>query len=171
MPNQPAKENAMDRTLMMALAAALAAGLGLAACVSAPTTPAAPAIPLASLRGSDTAAADQAPAVREQLGRKPGLQEKIARTFVGQPPLIPHATDNFDEVTLADNQCLECHGVQTSVKKAAPRISDSHLVSATGQKLPDADGRRHACQLCHVPQFDAKPLVDNAFVGALPSKP
>ncbi len=146
---------------------ALAAGLGLAACVSFPTTP---TTPVASLRGSDTAAQDQAPAVRQQVGKKPGLQGNIALTFVGQPPLIPHATDNFDEVTLADNQCLECHSEQNYVKKASPRIGDAHYVSATGRKLAQPDSRRHACQLCHVPQFDAPPLVDNAFVGALPKK-
>ncbi len=161
----------MNRTLMAAMAALLAGSLGLAACVSAPTVPAAPATPVASLRGSDAATPDQAPAVREQIGKKPGSQDKVARTFVGQPPLIPHATDNFDEVTLADNQCLECHGAQNHVKKNAPRISDSHFVSATGQKLADTDNRRHACQLCHVPQFDAKPLVDNQFVGAQPRTP
>lgn len=161
----------MNRTLMAAMAALLAGSLGLAACVSAPTAPAAPATPVASLRGSDAATPDQAPVVHEQIGKKPGLQDKVARTFVGQPPVIPHATENFDEVTLSDNQCLECHGPQNHVKKSAPRISDSHLVSATGQKLADADGRRHACQLCHVPQFDAKPLVDNQFVGAQAAKP
>ena len=161
----------MNRTLMAAMAALLAGSLGLAACVSAPMAPAAPATPVASLRGSDAATPDQAPDVREQIGKKPGLQDKVARTFVGQPPLIPHATDNFDEVTLVDNQCLECHGAQNYVVKNAPRISDSHFVSATGQKLADTDGRRHACQLCHVPQFDAKPLVDNQFVGAQPRTP
>jgi cytochrome c-type protein NapB len=161
----------MNRTLMAAMAALLAGSLGLAACVSAPMAPAAPATPVASLRGSDAATPDQAPAVREQIGKKPGLQDKVARTFVGQPPLIPHATDNFDEVTLVDNQCLECHGTQNYVVKNAPRISDSHFVSATGQKLADTDNRRHACQLCHVPQFDAKPLVENQFVGAQPRKP
>lgn len=158
----------MNRTMKAAIAAVLAGSMGLAACVSTPPGPG--ATPVASLRGSDAASADQAPAVRQQLGRRPGSQAIISRTFVGQPPLIPHATDNFDEVTLTDNQCLECHGPQNYVKKNAPRISDSHQVSATGQKLADADNRRHACQLCHVPQFDAPPLVDNAFVGAKPKK-
>lgn len=158
----------MNRTLKAAIAAVLAGSMGLAACVSTPFGSS--ATPVASLRGSDTATADQAPVVREQLGRRPGSQQTISRTFVGQPPLIPHATDNFDEVTLTDNQCLECHGVETYAKKNAPRISDSHQVGASGQKLADADPRRHACQLCHVPQFDAPPLVDNAFVGAKPKK-
>ena len=155
----------MNGTLLRAFVAAAVAGVMLAACVTAPMVGLQPGDPVASLRGSDTAAPDQAPVVRDQLGKKPGLQEKIARTFVGQPPLIPHATDNFDEVSLADNQCLECHGPANYVKKSAPKISDTHMTSATGQKLADADMRRYACQLCHAPQFDAKPLVDNAFQG------
>jgi len=159
----------MNRFLVNAMAAALVASMGLAACVSNVQAPSS-GVPVSSLRGSDAATADQAPTVREQIGKRPGLQQTIGRTFVGQPPLIPHATENFDEVTLTDNQCLECHGMENYKKKEAPRISDSHLVSATGQKLADADARRHACQLCHVPQFDAPPLVDNAFVGAQPRK-
>ena len=161
----------MNRTLMAAMAAVLAGSFALPACVSTPAGPGAPATPVTSLRGSDASTPDQAPAVHEQLGRKPGAQEKVARTFVGQPPVIPHATENFDEVTLVDNQCLECHGAQNYVKKSAPKISDSHFVGASGQKLADTDNRRHACQLCHVPQFDAKPLVDNQFVGAQPTRP
>jgi cytochrome c-type protein NapB len=166
----------MKRTLTAAVAALAAGSLVLAACVSAPAGPdgaasAAAPVPVASLRGSDASTPDQAPVVHEQLGKKPGSQDKVARTFVGQPPVIPHATENFDEVTLQDNQCLECHGAQNYVKKGAPKISDTHFVSATGQKLADTDNRRHACQLCHVPQFDAKPLVENQFVGAQPAKP
>ena len=51
------------------------------------------------------------------------------------------------EVTLVDNQCLECHGAQNHVVKNAPRISDSHFVSATGQKLADTDNRRPSLTL------------------------
>lgn len=155
----------------MAMLAALAGCMGLAACTSAPAdsvATAASSMPVASLRGSDAAVQDQAPEVRAQLGKKPGSQEKIVRTFDGQPPLIPHATENFDEVTLEENQCLDCHGAEQYVKKNAPKISDTHFVGATGEKLADTDHRRHACQLCHVPQFDAPPLIDNAFVGAKP---
>jgi cytochrome c-type protein NapB len=118
-----------------------------------------------SLRGADAAAPDQAPAVRQQLGKKPGSQDKIARTFQGQPPLIPHATDNFDEVTLSDNQCLECHGEDAYKKKGAPRLSDSHFVGADGKRQQVADARRYACTLCHAPQFDAPPLVESTFKG------
>jgi len=139
----------------------VAAGVVLAACASM-LQPA----DVKSLRGADASAPDQAPVVRQQLGKKPGSQDKIARTFQGQPPLIPHATDNFDEVSLTDNQCLECHGEDAYKKKGAPRLSDSHFVGADGKRLQVSDTRRYACTLCHAPQFDAPPLVDSTFVGA-----
>ncbi|MFO1376606.1 MAG: nitrate reductase cytochrome c-type subunit [Steroidobacteraceae bacterium] len=160
----------MNRITMAAIAAVLAGGMGLAACTSAPTASAAPAGPVASLRGSDAATTDQAPVVHTQLGKKPGLQQKIVRTFDGQPPLIPHATDNFDEVTVDANQCLDCHGADVFQKKNAPKIPVTHFVGRDGQTLAGTDERRHSCTLCHVPQFDAPPLVGNSFVGAPPKK-
>lgn len=164
----------MNRISMAAMAAALAGSMGLAACTSAPADSAAraaPSMPVASLRHADATTQDEAPAVHAQLGKKPGSQPKIARTFVGQPPLIPHATENFDEVALEGNQCLECHSAEQYVKKNAPKISDTHFIGPMGEKLADTDHRRYACQLCHVPQSDAAPLVDNAFVGAQPKQP
>ena len=117
---------------------------------------------VSTLRGADTAAVDQAPAEQKAYtGKKPGLQKPIARTFSTQPPLIPHAVDNFDEITVESNQCMECHGMDSYQKKNAPRIGDTHLDA--GKKLVTMD--RYQCNTCHVPQVDAKPLVDNTFVG------
>jgi cytochrome c-type protein NapB len=117
--------------------------------------------PLVSMRGADVAVADAAPAVKEYLGKRPGTQPVVARTFSTQPPVIPHAMDNFDEVTLAENQCLDCHGPANYQKKNSPKMGDSHFVAAT--KAFDAS--RHNCTLCHVPQVDAPALVENRFVG------
>jgi len=153
----------MSKPYLTVLTAIALAGAVLAACVSTP-----PATPVSSLRGTAADAPDQAPAVRAELGKKPGAQKPIARTFEGQPPLIPHAMQNFDEVTLADNQCLECHGEDTYKRKNAPRLSESHYLDAAGRK--SADMRRYQCTLCHAPQFDAPPIVDNAFIGLPPRK-
>ena len=117
--------------------------------------------PLASMRGVDVAAADKAPEAKAYAGKRPGTQPVIARTYAQQPPVIPHAVDNFDEVTLAENQCLDCHGMENYVKKNAPKLGDSHFVAAT--KAFDAS--RHVCTSCHVPQVDAPALVENRFVG------
>ncbi len=117
--------------------------------------------PLASMRGTDVAVADPAPAAKEYAGKRPGTQPVVARTFSTQPPVIPHAVDNFDEVTLTENQCLDCHSAENYVKKSAPKLGDSHFVATT--KAFDAS--RHNCTACHVPQVDAPALVENKFIG------
>lgn len=119
---------------------------------------------VSTLRGADTAAPDQAGEVKLYAGKRPGTsgQAMIVRTFAEQPPLVPHAIENFDEITAADNQCLECHGPANYVKKNSPKLGDSHLASA-GATQVRMD--RYQCNTCHVPQVDAKPLVENRFVG------
>lgn len=51
-------------------------------------------------------------------GKKPGMQKLIARSFKGQPPLVPHATDNFDGITVTETQCLDCHGQENYKEKS-----------------------------------------------------
>ena len=105
----------MKRSVTIFLAAALTAisGWGFAQQLAGVQT----------LRGADTAAADQAPdAQKAYTGKKPGLQKPIARTFKEQPPLVPHATDNFDEITVEENQCLSCHSLEKFKEKKAPKI-------------------------------------------------
>lgn len=117
--------------------------------------------PLVSMRGVDVAAPDKAPEAMNYAGKRPGTQPIVARTFSTQPPVIPHAVENFDEVTLAENQCLDCHGAANYVKKNAPKLGDSHFVAATKAFDPS----RHNCTQCHVPQVDAPALVENRFIG------
>lgn len=119
------------------------------------------------MRGADVAATDQAPDAKKYVGGKPGGQEKVARTFKEQPPVIPHAVENFDEITLEENQCMTCHSAATYQKKKAPKIGDSHFRDRDGKVLPEASAARHNCTQCHVPQVDAPPLVDNDFKGNL----
>jgi cytochrome c-type protein NapB len=120
-----------------------------------------------SMRGADVAAADKAQQEAKYLGGRPGTQKPIARTYEQQPPLIPHATDNFDEITLEANQCMECHSAEKYVEKKATKVGDSHFVMANGKASSKLSMERYACVNCHVPQVDAKPLVDNSFVGHL----
>jgi cytochrome c-type protein NapB len=42
-------------------------------------------------------------------------------------------------------------------------ISITHFMNRDGQVLADVTPRRYFCTACHVPQTDAKPLVDNTF--------
>lgn len=128
---------------------------------------AAPAISaevVTSMRGVDALAPDQAPEEKLNPGRRPGSQKPIPRSFEQQPPVIPHATENFDEITLEENQCLECHGPEKYKEKNAPKIGDSHFRNPqTGEIMKTVSSARHACVQCHVPQVDATPLVENTF--------
>jgi cytochrome c-type protein NapB len=116
---------------------------------------------IATLRGADANTVDQAGDLKAYAGKRPGSGAPIARTFKEQPPLIPHAVDNFDEITVADNQCLECHSREKASEKKAPQVADSHMIGRAGVLRMD----RYQCNTCHVPQVDAKPLVVNTFVG------
>ncbi len=123
-----------------------------------------PAAPPQSLRGVDAAAADPVFTEPTWIGKRPGTQVGYTRSYSTQPPLIPHAVENFDEVTLADNQCLECHGPANAKKKAAPPLNNKHYAGGNPSSGVAA-GSRHACVMCHVQQSDAEPLVGNAFRG------
>ncbi|MCL2523225.1 MAG: nitrate reductase cytochrome c-type subunit [Betaproteobacteria bacterium] len=143
----------MKQTVMMIFAVLAAAGCWNMA--QAPTP----------MRGSDVAAVDQAPDVKKYLGGKPGGQDKVARTFNDQPPVIPHAVENFDEISLEENQCLSCHSAENYEKKNSPKIGDSHFRDREGHVLKAASAARHNCLQCHVAQVDAPPLIGNDFKG------
>ena len=117
-----------------------------------------------SMRGTDVSAADATFDAKNYLGKKPGQQPLVARTFNGQPPVIPHTLDNFDEITLEDNQRVACHGLARYKEKNAPKMADSHFQD---QKVAMT---RWQCNTCHVPQVDAVPLVKQNFVGNPGSK-
>ncbi len=118
-----------------------------------------------SMRGMDVSASDNPAEVKTYVGKRPGTQAPLARTFSTQPPVIPHAVENFDEINLETNQCLDCHGVENFKKKKAPKVGESHFLTRDGEKLSDASARRYNCVQCHVPQVDAPPLVENEFKG------
>lgn len=118
-----------------------------------------------SMRGIDVNAADTPGETKTYSGKRPGTQPTVARTFSTQPPVIPHAVENFDEITLEENQCLSCHGTDVYQKKNAPVIGKSHFIDRDGKTLATTSAARHNCVQCHVPQVDAPPLVENAFQG------
>ena len=83
----------------------------------------------------------------------------IARTFEHQPPLIPHAVDDFI-ITTSQNDCLDCHGEKES---DAPMPYKSHYFDRDGKKTTKVSSLWYFCTQCHVGQVDAKPLVNNTF--------
>lgn len=150
----------MNTTLKISLAAVLS----VASCWSL-------AQPVSSMRGSEVSVADTAPIEQPYQGSKPGAQKLIARTFQGQPPLVPHKVDGFDDINATDNACLDCHINDKFRGQAIPRAGKSHFVANADPKAaPELDMKRWQCNSCHVPQIDAKPLVANSFKGT-PVKP
>ena len=53
------------------------------------------------------------------------------RTFVHQPPLIPHEVVEYS-ITTAQNDCLDCHGQKDS---DAPMPHKSHYMDRDGQTI------------------------------------
>ena len=87
---------------------------------------------------------------------------RMERAFRQQPPLIPHKINKY-EIDLKVNQCLRCHDWPFNVKENAPKVSETHYVDRQGARLDKVAGTRWFCTQCHVPQADAKPLVENTF--------
>lgn len=152
----------MNRSVTIILAAALTAISGWSIAQQATG--------VQTLRGEGVAAADKAPIEKVYPGKKPGMQKLIVRTFEGQPPLVPHATDNFDEITVTENQCLDCHGLENYVAKKSPKLIASHLTTSSDGRKKVTSMERYQCNTCHVAQVDAKPLVANTFVGNVAAK-
>lgn len=143
----------MKQSFKLTLMAALAVTVVACASTSAP---------FATLRDTSVNTPDAAPLEKTYAGKQPGKDAPIARTFVGQPPLIPHTVENFD-ITATENDCLECH-IDTEFKgKKMPSIK-SHLVKTSdATSEPQLNMLRWQCNNCHVAQVDAKPLVGNDF--------
>jgi cytochrome c-type protein NapB len=145
--------------MKMTLKISLATLLSVATCWSA-------AQQVNSMRGTDVTTIDNAPIVQPYLGSKPGQQALIVRTFKEQPPLIPHKVDGFDDITSTENSCLDCHSHSEFRGQKIPRAGKSHFVAPVSANAePVLDMKRWQCNSCHVPQIDAKPLVENVFKG------
>lgn len=137
----------------------LAAVLSVAACWSTAQT-------VSAMRGSDVPAVDQAPEIKPYLGSKPGGQALIQRNFQQQPPLIPHKVDGLDDITPEENTCMDCHIHKEVRGQKIPQVKESHMVKPVNPDAPELHKSRWQCNSCHVPQIDAKPLVENIFKGS-----
>ena len=86
----------------------------------------------------------------------------IVRNYFQQPPLIPHRVREY-KITTNHNKCLTCHSWKNYKKSKATKISQTHFVDREGNAQSTVAARRYFCNQCHVPQVDAKPLVENEF--------
>lgn len=148
----------MKKTASLALATLLASIIGCAS-TSGP-------IPM---RGADVTAPDRAPEVKAYAGKVPGVGQPnlISRTFVGQPPMVPHTVEQYVPLTIEENACMECHQTEEIRGQKIPQIGTSHFSKTVKTKAgkPALEMSRFQCDSCHVPQVDAKELVDSKFVG------
>ena len=136
-----------------ALAACLVA-LAAAPAAAADTT----AVKLQGLRGGTPLNQDVPPdATRQERDHGPS-----DRDFVQQPPLIPHTIQGY-QITKNFNKCMDCHAWQKTKQSGATKVSVTHFRTREGQELDNVSPRRYFCTQCHVPQTDAKPLVENDF--------
>lgn len=100
----------------------------------------------------------------------PGSSEVLPRAYPGAPPQIPHNIESFIPITSKNNMCKGCHDNQSmigkKVKGMATAIPTSHytdLRHSQGKMEKELIGARYVCTQCHVPQANAKPLVENTF--------
>ena len=118
------------------------------------------AVPLLSERG-DMPVSDefeQAPQLHQY--QKDGLP--IERNYLLQPPLIPHQIEGYT-ITPKFNKCMSCHSWTKYKEANATKISQTHFESRDGIVMANISARRYFCVQCHVPQTNAKPLVENTF--------
>ena len=118
-------------------------------------------VKLQGLRGGTPLDRDNAPVGYRQERDHPVSD----RDFVQQPPLIPHTTQGY-QITKNFNKCMDCHAWQKTKTSGATKVSVTHFRTREGQELDNVSPRRYFCNQCHVPQSDAKPLVENTFQRA-----
>lgn len=115
-----------------------------------------------SLRGTTEISEDNtAPMVPKQ-----DTKGTFERSYRQQPPLIPHKIRGY-EIDLKVNQCMGCHDWPNNVDYGAPKISETHYIDRDGVALDHVARTRWNCNQCHVPQVNAKELIDNEFKSAL----
>ena len=112
-----------------------------------------------SLRGaSDLDAPSNEVVVKQNISDR----EPIARDYVQQPPLVPHKIEGY-KINIKFNKCLTCHSWANYKEAGATKISQTHFSDRDSQVMANVAARRYFCTQCHVPQADAKPLVENEF--------
>ncbi|MDT7838704.1 nitrate reductase cytochrome c-type subunit [Aquabacterium sp. OR-4] len=118
-------------------------------------------VKIQALRGGTPLTQDNPP----QGGHQERDRAPMDRDFVQQPPLIPHAIHGY-QITKNFNKCMDCHAWQKTKNTGATKVSVTHFKSREGTELDNISPRRYFCTQCHVPQTDAKPLVENSFQRA-----
>ena len=88
--------------------------------------------------------------------------QRKARNYPMQPPLIPHQIDNY-QLDRNFNKCMSCHGRDKVADSQAPMVSVTHYQDRDGNLRNEISPRRYFCTQCHIAQTDAKVPVKNTF--------
>jgi cytochrome c-type protein NapB len=108
------------------------------------------------------------PAALDAETRPPPLHKPVnddqrrARSYPMQPPVIPHQIDNY-QIDLRFNKCMSCHGRERTGESQAPMVSVTHFQDRGGNVLLEISARRYFCTACHVAQYDVRAPVKNTF--------
>lgn len=89
-------------------------------------------------------------------------RDPIPRNYEQQPPLIPHSIKGYN-ITQNFNKCMDCHAWNRVKETKATKVSATHFRTREGTELANISPRRYFCMQCHIPQTDAKPLVENTY--------
>lgn len=100
-----------------------------------------------------------------EIERQDTRSGSFGRAYRQQPPLIPHKIQGY-QITRTVNQCMQCHDWPYAAEQGAPKISETHYYDRNGKALDRVSPNRWFCTQCHVPQSNAKDLVDNNFKSA-----
>lgn len=111
------------------------------------------------------------PKVYKESGGQAGQNKLLPRAFLNAPPQIPHGIGDFLPITAQSNLCIACHNLpdqwgkklKAGEARAIPQSHYTDLRTAPGKVTDQLIGARYNCNQCHVPQMNAKPLVDNIF--------
>jgi len=95
----------------------------------------------------------------------PGKVQKQPTSFVTAPPMIPHSVEGMVPITKNNNMCLNCHMPQAAKSMGVTPIPASHFVDnfEGGKKTSKLAGSRYNCTLCHAPQAQVDPVIENKF--------
>jgi cytochrome c-type protein NapB len=99
------------------------------------------------------------------LPRMVNDDQRRARGWPGQPPVIPHQVENY-QVDRQFNKCMSCHGRERIAESQAPMVSVTHFADRAGNNRSEVAPQRYFCTQCHVPQMDVKVPVQNTFQDA-----
>lgn len=112
-----------------------------------------------NLRGNTPLAEEGRPA---PLPKTINDDQRRARSYPAQPPVIPHQIDNY-QVDARFNKCMSCHGRDRVGESQAPMVSITHFQDRDGNMRQEISPRRYFCTQCHVSQADVRLPVKSIF--------